>query len=228
MESFIAVFNHALSRDLCSEIVGRFDSYSSQQVPGRTGGGVDPKKKRSVDISLDSHSEWEELQSRVREQVFPCLCEYARRFHFLLVGALSPTVRHPSTGVPVTLDDGNFSKFGSRYVPQLLAHCFQLGAMNVQRYEAVVGGYPHWHSEIFPEPAGTEALRRVLFWLCYLNDVDTGGETKFAYQRVQIHPQQGRVLIAPAGFTHTHRGKAPLSGAKYVISSWLLYKQHPL
>jgi hypothetical protein len=30
-------------------------------------------------------------------------------------------------------------------------------------------------------------------------------------------------VIMPAGFTHTHRGNVPLSGDKYIMTSWLLY-----
>jgi hypothetical protein len=62
----------------------------------------------------------------------------------------------------------------------------------------------------------------------YLNDVDVGGETEFAYQGVKVQPKAGRLLIAPAGFTHTHRGNSPNSSAKYVIASWLLYQSAPL
>jgi hypothetical protein len=62
--------------------------------------------------------------------------------------------------------------------------------MNLQRYERRTGGYPHWHSEIYPESNQTEALHRVLFWLCYLNDVAVGGETEFAHQGVKVQPEQ--------------------------------------
>ena len=57
--------------------------------------------------------------------------------------------------------------------------------------------------------------------MMYLNDVDDGGETEFLYQKKRIRPKQGRVLIFPAGFTHTHRGNPPLSGDKYILTSWL-------
>ena len=36
----------------------------------------------------------------------------------------------------------------------------------------------------------------------------------------------GRVqVIAPAGFTHTHRGNVPTSGDKYIATSWILYQR---
>ena len=37
-----------------------------------------------------------------------------------------------------------------------------------------------------------------------------------------IQPQAGRMVIAPAYFTHTHRGCVPVSGDKYILTSWIL------
>ena len=59
----------------------------------------------------------------------------------------------------------------------------------------------------------------------YLNDVESGGETEFYFQKRSIKPRKGTVVIAPAGFTHTHRGNVPISGDKYIITSWLLYNR---
>jgi hypothetical protein len=58
----------------------------------------------------------------------------------------------------------------------------------------------------------------------YLNDVTKGGETEFYYQKCFISPQTGRLVIAPAGFTHTHKGHIPLSEDKYILTSWVLFQ----
>jgi quercetin dioxygenase-like cupin family protein len=58
----------------------------------------------------------------------------------------------------------------------------------------------------------------------YLNDVDEGGETEFYYQQQKVKPVKGRMVIAPAGFTHTHRGNKPESNDKYILTSWVLFK----
>jgi hypothetical protein len=31
------------------------------------------------------------------------------------------------------------------------------------------------------------------------------------------------MVIAPSGFTHTHRGNVPTSGDKYILTSWVLF-----
>lgn len=45
------------------------------------------------------------------------------------------------------------------------------------------------------------------------------------YQGVKVRPTAGRLLIAPAAFTHTHRGNRPVGGNKYIVTSWLLYQR---
>jgi hypothetical protein len=33
------------------------------------------------------------------------------------------------------------------------------------------------------------------------------------------------MVIAPAGFTHTHKGHVPRSGDKYIVASWVLFQR---
>lgn len=77
-------------------------------------------------------------------------------------------------------------------------------------------GFHDWHYE-----NGGDMPYRKLVTMLYLNTVEEGGETEFLYLRRRIQPLQGRLLIFPAGFTHTHRGNPPLRGDKYILTSWL-------
>ncbi len=77
-------------------------------------------------------------------------------------------------------------------------------------------GYHTWHYE----NSGDSRYRKLVTML-YLNDVEEGGETEFLYLHRRVQPRQGRILIFPAGFTHTHRGNPPLSGDKFILTSWL-------
>ena len=81
----------------------------------------------------------------------------------------------------------------------------------------VGGGYHVWHEET----SQLENKNRLLQIIIYLNDVNDGGETEFLYQSIRVKPQVGRILIAPAGFTHTHRGNPPLSNDKYIVTTWI-------
>lgn len=80
-----------------------------------------------------------------------------------------------------------------------------------------MGGYHVWHCE----NASLESKGRAVAWMLYLNDVTEGGETEFLYQSKRIKPKAGRLVIWPAGWTHTHRGNPPLEGEKYVITGWM-------
>lgn len=78
-------------------------------------------------------------------------------------------------------------------------------------------GYHVWHCEDLDRIY----QNRVLAWMMYLNTVDEGGETEFLYFPKRIKPIEGRLIIWPAGFTHTHRGNPPLSNTKYVVTGWV-------
>jgi len=78
------------------------------------------------------------------------------------------------------------------------------------------GGYHIWHHE-----QGTlHTSERVIVWTIYLNDVKEGGETEFLYQSMRVPAEEGKILIFPASFTHTHRGNPPLSNVKYIVTGW--------
>ena len=78
-------------------------------------------------------------------------------------------------------------------------------------------GYHVWHCEHDGRLFGS----RLLLVMCYLNDVEEGGETEFLYQSRRIKPKQGTIVICPSSFTHTHRGNPPLTGNKYMINGWI-------
>lgn len=64
---------------------------------------------------------------------------------------------------------------------------------------------------------------RYLVMLWYLNGVDAGGETDFPYLRLTIKPKAGRLLMFPPYWMFQHQGLAPVSGDKYILSTYLLF-----
>ena len=64
-----------------------------------------------------------------------------------------------------------------------------------------------------------------MLWTLYLNDGFAEGETEFLYQGRKIVPRTGSLLVAPAAFTHTHRGNRPQGGDKYIATSWVLFRR---
>ena len=80
-------------------------------------------------------------------------------------------------------------------------------------------GYHVWHIE---HDKGFENSHRAFVFSVYLNDIEDGGETEFLHFSKRVKPKTGRIVIWPAGFPYVHRGNPPLSGEKYIITSWML------
>ena len=80
-------------------------------------------------------------------------------------------------------------------------------------------GYHIWHVE---KSNSFHDCKRVFVFSIYLNDVKEGGETEFLNHSIRVKPKKGRIVIWPAGFPYLHRGNPPLSGEKYILTSWIL------
>ena len=224
MSDFIGIYDGALTPQQCDAIVARFEA-SDKVVRGRTGGGVDSSKKDSWDLSIGAHPEWHDVGNIMMGAVAQHLASYIDQYRALVLGALAPTVAHPQTGEPTALSLANFDECGKPLLAALMQTMYRCGAINLQKYLQGSGGYHHWHSELYPQNASCETLHRVLLFQFYLNDVAEGGETEFLYQERKVEARKGRLIIAPAGFTHTHKGHVPASGDKYVATSWILFRR---
>ena len=64
--------------------------------------------------------------------------------------------------------------------------------------------------------------RRFLSFMWYLNDVETGGNTVF--KDFMIQPKKGSLLVFPPLWMFPHKGEPPISGPKYIMSTYLHYK----
>jgi len=82
-------------------------------------------------------------------------------------------------------------------------------------------GYHVWHLE---HGKGFESEARALAFAIYLNDVEDGGETEFLHFSKRVKPKTGRIVIWPASFPYLHRGNPPLSGEKYILTSWMMLR----
>ena len=225
MGQFIAVYENMLSADFCRASISKFE-HSSHQFRGRTGQGVDPSKKNSSDITLNQHpDEWGETILALQKVVLNGLIRYVREHPFLLAGAISMQSRG-ADGRPREITHDVVSQRSDAELTQMIGAAYRLGTINIQKYRRGEGGYFHWHSEHYPHPVdpAQDSLHRVLLWMFFLNDVAEGGETEFYYQQLKVQPRRGTMIIAPATFTHTHRGAMPVSSDKYIFTSWVMFQ----
>ncbi len=64
---------------------------------------------------------------------------------------------------------------------------------------------------------------RYLVLLWYLNDVAEGGATRFPQLDISVAPRVGRLLMFPPYWMYQHEGAPPVSGDKYILSTYLLF-----
>ena len=223
MNDFVEVYENALPADACAELVRAFEA-SGAAVPGRVGGGVLPDLKDSRDIHISGRPEWRDAENALNHAVFAGLLKYLRTYRFALIAPLMLQTKAPDgTLRRIAADD--FDAMSDDTLAGLVRAMLRPGAINLQRYTGGQGGYPYWHCELYPKDASAETLHRHVLWTIYLNDGFAAGETEFLYQQRRIVPKAGSLLIAPAAFTHTHRGNRPVGGDKYIATSWVLFQR---
>lgn len=226
MSQFVQIYENALSKEFCESCIKKFEN-SQHKHQGRTGNGVDKVKKNSIDITVTNFAdEWQNEMNLVQNAVLKGLIQYVRKFPFLLSGAVSLMYKN-AKGNLAPLSHEDVAKMDDATLTNFLSAVYRLGSVNMQKYLKGEGGYFHWHSEFYPHPTdpNQDSLHRILLYMFYLNDVEDGGETEFYHQGLKSKPKQGSLVIAPADFTHTHRGNMPVSNDKYIFTSWILYQR---
>ena len=226
MGDFIELFEDAVDPRTCAALIQRFER-SGKASRGRTGGGIDLAMKDSWDLCLDDHAEWRDAVGLLNAAMMGALMRYVRTYPLTALAPLTLRAPDPQSGQLMTLDAKGIATMPAALLQSLMAKVFRPGRINLQKYVADQGGYPYWHCELYPKAgdASGETLHRVLLWSVYLNDGFDGGETEFHHQQRKIAPRTGSLLIAPAGFTHAHRGNRPTGSDKYIATSWILFQR---
>jgi hypothetical protein len=219
---FIEVYPGVLAREQCAAIVDQF-LRSGQAVRGATGSGVDTSLKDSWDIEITGRADWAAAHQAIQQAAFAGLAEYVRKYRYTLLAPLAIGMRDDAGGAARRLDADGLAALPPERYDAVLQYAFRPGSINLQRYLADQGGYPYWHCEHYPKAGSVDPLHRVLLYTIYLNDGFAGGETEFFYQQRKIAPRAGDLLVAPAFFTHTHRGNRPRGADKYIATSWILF-----
>ena len=220
---FVHVVSAALDAASCAVIVERMRASDALQ-PGRIGSGVFPDLKRSRDLAISGKPEWADAEQRLNGAVFAGLLGYLRRWPQALISPLMLQTADAG-GSQRRLAAEDFQKMDDGQLGALAQACLRPGSINLQWYADGEGGYPYWHCELYPRDASCETLHRHLLWTVYLNEDFAAGETEFLFQQRKVKPATGDLLIAPAAFTHTHRGNRPLGGDKFIATSWILFQR---
>jgi len=197
-QSYILEAKNAIDRDLCCDLVQECKKYYNQLFsPGPTMGGVNPFIKSSMDFNFSAH--------QVNE-----------------LGIESPIFINSEIAINQSLFSclAYYQKTYSELWnwPGIVDTGFRL-----QHYGASWGHYrQHVDGTPWSSSSGNSVGRRVMAGIVYLNDVEVGGETYFPIYEQSVKPRAGTIAIFPANWTHPHQGNPPLSGDKWMISTFYL------
>jgi hypothetical protein len=109
--------------------------------------------------------------------------------------------------------DSYIKNTGSNFLP--IEHGYEQHRM--KKYEANDKDQFDWHTDV----GDHASAKRYLVMFYYLNTVEDGGETLFHIGEIySVKPKQGRVVCFPPNFMYPHKGSKPISGPKYIISTY--------
>jgi hypothetical protein len=207
MKDLIYTRRNSLPKDFCDFVINKFETSTDNQMEGLSGDGVQVQIKKSTDLMLTNFlddPDWSYIYSYLSEELLQSLVEYnentpwiwRRQGDFSSKLSLVRSVQNRFTA----------SSNGNHH-------------MQMQRY---IGdeGYYAWHFENYLEYDLMRNRQMAFMW--YLNDLESGGETEFKFQKTKVKPEAGKSVIFPAFWTHTHRGNPPSGNQrKYIITGWI-------
>ena len=199
MESFIYTKKNAISSELCNAFIKTYEEDTDLKAPGQVGQGEVRSSKKSTDISFNpsyqAHPQWGPLLKELMPIVKENLYQYYLKYMVIneVIDEAIPTITH--TWVDKLIPLTNF---------------------NLQHYKPGEGFY-NWHSERATAGAGSE---RVLAWMFYLNNINTGGGTEFYHFNHTEKPEQGKIVIFSSEWIHVHKGEIAPFEDKYILTGW--------
>jgi prolyl 4-hydroxylase len=101
---------------------------------------------------------------------------------------------------------------------------YVLEGFRMKKYDPSKSQQFDWHADVGDASSAKRFL--VIFW--YLNTVEEGGETAFDWDQEEATcdislPIQGNAIIFPPMWMFPHKGMPPVSGPKYIVSTYAHY-----
>jgi hypothetical protein len=193
-DKFIYIEKNNLSRDLCNEIIFKFEN-DERRSEGVIAKGKDRNIKATTDLVITKLPEWNSIDKILCDILSNALQKYL--FTKIIVNGnnncplfiLSQIV---NTTARITNDKGdyNITDFGYQ----------------IQKYDKNTGFYI-WHNDFVNENTGR---MRYFTFIWYLNDVEEGGETEMR-GNMRIKPETGKLLLFPSTWTYPHCSNKTIS-----------------
>ena len=195
-QSHIAIARGALSADVCERVVDLSQRlWDDLFNPGKTMAGYDASMKATMDWTLTDFSSHIPSEEMVKE---------SQVLDEIIFKSLGLVIQQYISGY-AGMDSWVRGMRDTSYL--------------VQVYKKGQGFYKP-HVDAAPWLGYPQSLR-ALACVMYLNTVDEGGETEFTEHGLKVSPKQGDMLMFPAYWTHPHAARVPISGDKWIISTFV-------
>tara|TARA_B100001175_G_C19346366_1_gene560042 strand:- start:89 stop:688 length:600 start_codon:yes stop_codon:yes gene_type:complete len=199
MKDFINVYDNAVSSDDCKFIINLFDDISNNKDYDGTTGTYQSKGcigQGEVNLSVKNCSQ---LSCNFNNQK-----HITNKIIFKSLNKYTPLYIKDNRELElIRLWNGFFG-------------------YNIQKYNPKEGFFGE-HCENGGH--NNEVLLRMLSWMIYFNTVTDDGGTYFTNYDRTIDAIEGRLVISPAFWTHTHRGIVSNTQTKYIATGWYVYNQ---
>jgi len=196
MDNYILEIPDALPKELCHEIINKFESDENKEQ-GKIGDNkiVDLSLKKSIDLYVTpSDEKWVNISHKLYDTLFKCLNKYICYVY------------------------DNFSKMPPIY-NDIFLNKLIFSNYNIQKIEKNDQYVWHYDNPSCPDKIG------VLNCIVYLNTLELdSGNTEFGHGR-KIRPETGKVLFFPSTWTFPHRGNVVKNDSKYILSLGVFSKQ---
>jgi hypothetical protein len=198
MDKFILEIPNAIPKELCNEIIKRFENDSRKEngvVRNATRGHlpfIDKSLKDSVELPIGEKSDWNDINNSMYEHMKKCLDAYS---NFL---------------------KNNFD-YGQTINPMDTLLNIQFGMLHLEIQKTPKDGVYAWHYD----GGVPEHLANIIIYLNTL-EYDEGGRTQFINGR-KVIPEAGKVLIFPTTWTFVHSGeRVKTDKSKYTCVSRII------
>ena len=190
-------YDNVVPAELCRRVIETFEVDTEGQFEGKVGGQVyAPNLKRCTDIQISGR----------------LLTDDGRKLWSDIDAELYACV------------GDSWARY-QRDVPSVAYIHTPLGiedtGYQLQRYAKGEGRFgPHI------DAGGLDTACRIAAAIVYFNTVEEGGGTRFPVWEVTVDAVEGRVVWFPATWTHVHEGVVPISGPKYIASTFMCFRGH--
>ena len=204
-DTFIYIEKQNLSRDLCNELISKFEN-DERRIAGVISKGLDRNVKFTTDLVITELPEWSSIDKILCDILSVALKKYLFTTIIANGNNNSPLIilsQIVNTTARINNENGdyNITDFGYQ----------------IQKYDKNTGFYI-WHNDFVHDNSGR---MRYFTFIWYLNDVHVGGQTEFLQGKIK--PEAGKLVLFPATWTYVHRGIMPISENKYILTGWVGY-----